>query len=283
MPSIPIDVLRAFVAVVEARGFTRAAEELGRSQPTVSLQVKRLETLVETPLFEKDDRFDLTSVGAVCFEYGRRLLRLHDDLLDEVLRRRSPAAALRVGIPSELAAGLAGRLGRLRDVARPGARVEVMTGVSESLVTAFKQKTLDIAFVVGRDADTDGGPSWLVRVGWYGGNALPRAAEWPLPLALPPPKTALHEAAVAALREHQRKFNVVFVSADGAALAAAASAGLGLTPLIEGLAPDGVGKRVDRDLPALPSVTLSLLARSKALVEAARQWAAEALETLEPL
>jgi DNA-binding transcriptional LysR family regulator len=51
MRSIPIDVLRAFVAVVEARGFTRAADELGRSQPTISLQVKRLEELVEAPLF----------------------------------------------------------------------------------------------------------------------------------------------------------------------------------------------------------------------------------------
>ena len=49
MRSIPVDVLRAFVAVVEARGFTRAAEELGRSQPTVSLQVKRLEELAEAP------------------------------------------------------------------------------------------------------------------------------------------------------------------------------------------------------------------------------------------
>ena len=46
MRGIPIEILRAFVAVVEARGFTRAAEELGRTQPTISLQVKRLEELV---------------------------------------------------------------------------------------------------------------------------------------------------------------------------------------------------------------------------------------------
>ena len=50
MRGIPIDILRAFVAVVEARGFTRAAEELGRTQPTISLQVKRLEELVEAPV-----------------------------------------------------------------------------------------------------------------------------------------------------------------------------------------------------------------------------------------
>ena len=63
MRGIPIDILRAFVAVVEARGFTRAAEELGRTQPTISLQVKRLEELVEAPLFKKGGRFELSPMG----------------------------------------------------------------------------------------------------------------------------------------------------------------------------------------------------------------------------
>lgn len=280
MPSIPIDVLRAFVAVVESRGFTRAAEELGRSQPTVSLQVKRLERLVEAPLFEKDDRFDLTSVGAVCFEYGKRLLRLHDDIFEEAQRRASPGATLRIGSPSELAAHFAARLGGLRDAVRPGAGIEVMTGASEQLLAAFKQKALDIAFVIDREGEADGASSWPARLGWYGKNALPRAAGQALPLVIPPSKTALHEAAVAALREHKRKFSVVFVSADSAALAAAARAGLGVTPLIRGLAPDGIEPCLDEDLPPLPSVALSLLARSKAILEAGRVWAAAAFGTL---
>ena len=101
MRGIPIDILRAFVAVVEARGFTRAAEELGRTQPTISLQVKRLEELVEAPLFKKGGRFELSPVGEVCLDYGRRLLRLHDDMLDE-LGRGNPNVAVRVGMPANL-------------------------------------------------------------------------------------------------------------------------------------------------------------------------------------
>ena len=110
MRGIPIDILRAFVAVVEARGFTRAAEELGRTQPTISLQVKRLEELLEAPLFKKGGRFELSSVGEVCFDYGKRLLRLHDDMLDEVGGRNNPNGALRIGMPSEFASILAPRL-----------------------------------------------------------------------------------------------------------------------------------------------------------------------------
>ena len=52
MRGIPIDILRAFVTVVEARGFTRAAEKLGWTQPTISLQVKRLEELCPGPVIQ---------------------------------------------------------------------------------------------------------------------------------------------------------------------------------------------------------------------------------------
>src|SRR5271170_8396775 len=95
MRGIPVDILRAFVAVVQARGFTRAGEELGRTQPTISLQVKRLEELVEAPLFKKGRHFELSPVGEVCFDYGKRLLRLHDDMLDEV-GRNNPNDVMRI-------------------------------------------------------------------------------------------------------------------------------------------------------------------------------------------
>src|ERR1700691_2160661 len=89
MRAIPIDVLRAFVAVVDSCGFTRAAEDLGRTQPTVSLQVKRLEELIEAPLFEKASRLILTRSGEICLDYGRKILAQHDEMLDFLVRQRS--------------------------------------------------------------------------------------------------------------------------------------------------------------------------------------------------
>ena len=46
MKNLPTELLRAFVTVIELGGFTQAAEWLGRSQPAVSLQIKRLEQLL---------------------------------------------------------------------------------------------------------------------------------------------------------------------------------------------------------------------------------------------
>ena len=76
--------------------------------------MKRLEELVEAPLFKTGRHFELSSVGEVCFDYGKRLLRLHDDMLDEVGGRNNPNGALRIGMPSEFASVLAPRLAQLR-------------------------------------------------------------------------------------------------------------------------------------------------------------------------
>jgi DNA-binding transcriptional LysR family regulator len=282
MRSIPVDVLRAFVAVVEARGFTRAAEELGRTQPTISLQVKRLEELIEAPLFEKVARFELTAVGAVCFDYGKRLLRLHDDMLDETSRRKSPEAVLRVGMPSEFAVRLTPRLRQLCADADSATGFEVLTEVSEELAAAFRQNGLDIAVVVGAEGDLEEGQRWRVPLRWFGEHAG-RGRKQPLPLILPPKGSALREAAIRALRDQAVRFDVVCESADFGVRVAALAAGLGVTPMIEGLSPGDLRPCGDRSLPTLPSVTVSLLARSRTLRLAGRRWVEDAIPTLRPL
>src|SRR3984885_11015739 len=168
MRGIPIDILRAFVAVVEARGFTRAAEELGRTQPTISLQVKRLEELVEAPLFKKGGRFELTPVGDVCFDYGKRLLRLHDDMLDE-LGRNNPNDTIRIGMPSEFAPILAWRLNELRANAEVATTFEVIVDSSQALSGAFRQNALDVAFIIGTgESEPNRIEQWRGQLAWVG-------------------------------------------------------------------------------------------------------------------
>jgi DNA-binding transcriptional LysR family regulator len=281
MRGIPIDILRAFVAVVEARGFTRAAEELGRTQPTISLQVKRLEELVEAPLFKKGGRFELSPVGEVCFDYGKRLLRLHDDMLDE-LGRNNPNDVMRIGMPDEFASILAPRLNELRADAQVATTFEVIVDSSQALSVAFRQNALDVAFIVGTgESEPSRIEQWRGQLRWFGKALEDEQNDRPLPLVLPPQGWSFHDAAIGALRAQERRFEIVCTCSNFSVLAAAAAAGLGVTPMIDGLAPGGLDACADKRLPPLPEVTLLLLARSQALALASRRWVENLVEDLQ--
>ena len=53
MINLPMDLLRTFVAIADIGNLTKAGDRLGRSQPAISLQLKRLEELVGAPLFDE--------------------------------------------------------------------------------------------------------------------------------------------------------------------------------------------------------------------------------------
>lgn len=72
---LTLQQLRLFEAVARHGSFTRAAQELFLTQPAVSIQVKRLEEGVGSPLFEHHGRrFQLTAVGKELYAAARDVL-----------------------------------------------------------------------------------------------------------------------------------------------------------------------------------------------------------------
>jgi DNA-binding transcriptional LysR family regulator len=77
--------LAAFVAVVERRSFSQAAERLGVTQPAVSLQVRALEKRLGTQLLDRSGRrVEPTEAGMRLYRGAQRLLSLEEQLLDEI-------------------------------------------------------------------------------------------------------------------------------------------------------------------------------------------------------
>ncbi len=73
----PLDIrhLRYFLAVAEAGSFSRAADRLGISQPSVSQQMRDLEAGLRVPLFQRrGKRILLTPRGLIFQEHARALL-----------------------------------------------------------------------------------------------------------------------------------------------------------------------------------------------------------------
>jgi DNA-binding transcriptional LysR family regulator len=100
--------LRYFVAVAEELHFTRAAELLHISQPSLSKQIRQLERELGFALFRRDRRsVALTGAGEALLPRARELLGSWEEALAEAAQRaRAAAATLRVGFQTSVAGAL---------------------------------------------------------------------------------------------------------------------------------------------------------------------------------
>jgi DNA-binding transcriptional LysR family regulator len=77
--------LAAFCAVVDRRSFSQAAEQLGVTQPAVSLQIRSLEQRLEQRLLDRSGRrVEPTEAGVRLYRSAQRMLALEQQLLEEV-------------------------------------------------------------------------------------------------------------------------------------------------------------------------------------------------------
>src|SRR6201990_2651864 len=153
---LEIDLLRSFVSVVDAGGFTRAGERVHRTQSTVSQQIKRLEDSLGRPLLERNGKqATLTEEGERLLPYARRILALEQEARDVVSRPVSDGI-VRLGMPEDFAAYRLTEL--LSDFARsrPGLRLDVRCGLSVQARRAIERGELDLALFK-RDAGEGGG------------------------------------------------------------------------------------------------------------------------------
>ncbi|MEO3872614.1 LysR family transcriptional regulator [Nonomuraea sp. B12E4] len=142
--------LAYFVAVAEARHFTQAAERMGVAQPSLSKQVKALESDLGAPLFSRArGNVTLTAAGEALLPLARRMLADADTARQEVaelagLRR----GRVRLGATPSLCAGLlADALARFHR-AYPGIELLVEEGGSRDLVRALARGQLDMSLII---------------------------------------------------------------------------------------------------------------------------------------
>ncbi len=73
--------LRAFLTVVDTGSVTAAARRMCRTQPAITLQIRRLEEQVGKPLFEPTARRpQITPDGEILLGYALAILQMHDEL-----------------------------------------------------------------------------------------------------------------------------------------------------------------------------------------------------------
>lgn len=144
--------MRSFVAVADARSFSRAARRLGLSQPQVSKHVSALEREVAARLLQRSTRaVALTAEGTAFYEAALRALAATDEAIAAAGGGREARGALRLTMPLTLAeARVMPMLAGFID-AHPRVRIDLK--LSDQALDLIAD-TIDLALRVGELTDS---------------------------------------------------------------------------------------------------------------------------------
>ncbi|USQ98305.1 LysR substrate-binding domain-containing protein [Caulobacter sp. RL271] len=247
--NLPTELLRSFVAIVDSGSMLRATERVFVTQSALSLQMKRLEETVLTPLFHREGRrLVLTPAGQTLLPRAREILALNDRAV-VALTGDALAGPARVGVVQDFAETLlSGVLARFTQL-NPDTQLQVRVAGSPELLGLLEADRLDVVLCMG--AADDPHAARVVPMVWHGESAL--AESDVLPIAILEAPCRFRDAALAALERDGRPFRVVVETPSLSALRAAVQAGLAVTCRTSLFLPDRAPLASNR-LPPLPDV-----------------------------
>jgi DNA-binding transcriptional LysR family regulator len=268
---LDLDLLRSFVSVVDAGGFTRAGERVHRTQSTVSQQIRRLEDALGRELILRNGKQATpTEEGERLLSYARRILALAEEARD-VVARPAGEGVVRLGIPEDFAAY------RLADMlsgfarGRPGLRLDVRCGMSVRLAHDLERGELDLALYKRSTGDGSAATAakplatWPERLHWIISARHPVDTGGSVPLAVYEQGCLYRNRAIHALEAAGRTWHVAYTSPNLTGIQAAVSAGLGVSilPDVAHLPDHRVLGRAD-GFPAIPDTELALVVAPEA-------------------
>lgn len=242
MPNVCLDLslLKTFVTVSEAQGFTRAGERLGLSQPAVSLQMKRLEDSVGRGLIEREARgLKLTPDGEVLLGYAREMLRLNDEARAR-LSDRDVEGIVRVGTPEDFATThLPDVLARFART-HPRVALDVKCELTLTLLEGLSAGSYDLVLVKREPMGPGGGVKvWREPLVWVASPTFSQSHDQPIPLVCSPHPCVYRKRAINSLEVIRRPWRIVYTSPSMQGALAAVRAGLGVTILPKEMVPSG--------------------------------------------
>lgn len=249
--------LRAFIAVTESGGFTRAGIKLNRTQSAISMQVRRLEEMLGTKLIEDRKKATLTAAGERIVEHARRVLALNDEMVGRA-KGADIAGRVRIGTPDDYVSFFLPTILRRLSITHPLVEVEVRCNMSTDLMPAVDRGILDLA-IISRALGTDHGITLRREPLIWAATDEALARRRPLPLAMFSPGCRFREATLSSLDAAGIPYRVAYESPSIASIGAAVCEGLAITAMARlSLMPTMKVLDGAHGLPDLPDVEIAL-------------------------
>lgn len=225
--AIDLELLRSFQVAAQLGSLAAAAEQRHRTLSAISMQIKRLETMLNSRLLERGPKgVTPTATGESLLRESRELLRMHDALLAR-FTGRGLGGKVRLGLPEDYAAELL--TGILPDyiASHPDVLLEVVTGTSGELARQITRSQLALAVVLDRPHDLKGGQDlWQTTPVWVGPRVGQLTNRSSVPLALHEVECPYRALAIETLDSAGMPWHAVFTSTSIHAVENAVGSGL---------------------------------------------------------
>lgn len=259
---VDIDVIRSFIAITETGNFTLAGQRVGRTQPAISQQMRRLEAELNCSLFQRNAAaVTLTEHGNRLLPHAREILLAHDRALS-LFDQREPGGSVVVGMPEIYAGTLLPRVLPRFQALHPAAEVSLVLRDSPTLVKMLQSGALDLSFLTeGEVPEAMAGPVVFEdEVVWISARGQSVEARDPLPVVTWRDGSNHRAVVIAALHEAGRGYRVAVSTQSMSGILAAVSAGLGVAAVTRTGVTEAVrivGKAAA--LPPLPHIRVRLV------------------------
>lgn len=243
------DLLRTFLAVADTGNVTPVADIVRRTQSAVSMQIRKLEELIGSALFERHSRgVILTDEGRRLVDNARRIVTLLDDTAAAM---RSPAldGSVRIGISEEyINSTLPKALGAFAAI-HPGVEVTVRQDTSMSNTAALAAGEIDIAVVFEPGGRTRSEVLMVNPTVWVTCDQHGAHQRQPLPIATYTYAEGgwCDDLALRSLKARGLECRIAYVSRTSGGLIAAVLSGLAIAPLSRSSIPAGCRELTEED------------------------------------
>ena len=270
MKNLPIDVLRSFVTVADFASFTQASELLARSQPAISMQLKKLEKMLDRQLLQRrDQKLKLTEDGQVLFDYAKQILSLNDEAIS-VLVKPSISGNIRLGIPSEFATTVLPKIVGRFSQNYPTVSLDVSCDLSVNLLASRNDRGFDLILALQDDLKIKKSDSVRIdELVWVTKDKHSAHLQTPIPLIAAPQGCIYRKRAIDKLDKLNRPWRIVYTIPDLSGIQSAIEEGLGVTVLAKSTVPDNLQIiKADKKFPELGKIAIHLINNSDSKDEA---------------
>lgn len=148
---------RTFMTLAELKNFTKTAQALYISQPSVSMHIRSLENELNTELFIRSPKkLQITPTGELLYERIKQLFSIYEQTVEDILEiQQSVQGKLSIGASFTVGEYIVPSLMKSMQSAYPEVEFDITIGNTDEIIQLVQQLDVDLGLIEGQTSSKD--------------------------------------------------------------------------------------------------------------------------------